>query len=163
MTDRSYPNNNIAIDSNDSYHKLRQICYNNAKSLIFIVVDCLMIVDDVDQHPLIFHLLICATQQMQGQQSLPIEAKYFKQLRSAGTSAPFSLAALSQTGKALLMSSMQRTSRSWGHSAFWPPQQARASKARITKISFILVDLLLLIKGFQHDFKSVLHPIEQIR
>jgi len=51
-----------------------------------------------DQHPLMFHLLIEATQQMQGQQSLDIEAKYFMQLMSAATSFPFSAADFSQTG-----------------------------------------------------------------
>ena len=66
----------------------------------------------VDQQPLIFQCCCSATQQMQGQQSLSIEAKYLKHSRSMGTSAPFSRAAFSQTGKALSISSMQRTSRS---------------------------------------------------
>lgn len=88
-----------------------------------------------DQQPLMCHLFCSAIQQMQGQQSLSIETKYFMQSRSAGTSAPFSWAAFSQMGKALLMSSMQRTSRSWAQSWAEARKAKRASSART--ISFI--------------------------
>lgn len=71
----------------------------NARKLeSFFIESYLMMMDDIDQHPLMCHLLSSATQQMHGQQSFSIETKYFKQSRSAGISAPFSWAAFSQMG-----------------------------------------------------------------
>lgn len=96
----------------------------------------------IDQHPLMVHLLIWATQQMHGQQSLSIFEKYFRQSRSAGTSAPFSWAAFSQTGKALLISSMHLTSKSWGQSAA-EARRARRAKAKRAMI-FMLIKKLLI-------------------
>lgn len=95
-----------------------------------------------NQHPLMVHLLICATQQMQGQQSLSIFEKYLRQSRSAGTSDPFSCAAFSQTGKALLMSSMHLTYKSWGQSAAEPTRARRARAKRA--IIFMLIKKLLI-------------------
>ena len=86
-----------------------------------------------DQHPLMCQCCCWATQQMQGQQSCSIWAKYLKQLRSMGTSAPFSRAAFSQTGYALLISSMHRTSRSCGQSA------AKVSARRASKSMKIFI------------------------
>ena len=95
--------------------------------------------DEINQHPFTFQCCCSATQQMQGQQSFVIWEKYLKQSRSIGTSAPFSLAAFSQTGSALLISSMHLTSRSWGHS--WSPMlkvMVRVVMARRRRMYFMI-------------------------